>query len=88
MSKYVKRTQKDYSLSLKLQLVKEVESGTVETPAWIYEVSYKHENGRMVPKIKMTSRRTGEVVKEDASMKFVAQLEEEVIKPLLLVKGN
>lgn len=29
-SAYVKRTQKDYSLSLKLQIVKEIESGNME----------------------------------------------------------
>lgn len=33
MNEYVKRTQKDYSLSLKLQLVKEVESGELSTKA-------------------------------------------------------
>ena len=33
MNEYVKRTQKDYSLSLKLQLVKEVESGELSTTA-------------------------------------------------------
>lgn len=31
MSDYVKRTQRDYSLSLKLQVVKEVESGELST---------------------------------------------------------
>ena len=31
MSNYAKRTQKDYSLSLKLQLVKEIESGLLST---------------------------------------------------------
>lgn len=31
MNKYVKRTQKDYSLSLKLKLVKEIESGELST---------------------------------------------------------
>lgn len=33
MKDYVKRTQKDYSLSLKLQLVKEVESGELSATA-------------------------------------------------------
>ncbi|WP_424961088.1 transposase [Ekhidna sp.] len=33
MKKYVKRTQKDYSLTLKLQVVKEIESGELSTKA-------------------------------------------------------
>ncbi|QSE99084.1 helix-turn-helix domain-containing protein [Fulvivirga lutea] len=33
MREYVKRTQKDYTLSLKLQVVKEVESGELSTGA-------------------------------------------------------
>ncbi|MEQ8627862.1 MAG: transposase, partial [Ekhidna sp.] len=33
MKEYVKRTQKDYSLALKLQVVKEVESGELSTKA-------------------------------------------------------
>ncbi len=33
MKEYVKRTQKDYSLRLKLQVVKEVESGELSTKA-------------------------------------------------------
>lgn len=31
MSEYVKRTQRDYSLSLKLQVVKEIEMGELST---------------------------------------------------------
>ncbi len=33
MKEYVKRTQKDYSLSLKLQIVREIESGELTTHA-------------------------------------------------------
>ncbi|POS01199.1 hypothetical protein Q361_11381, partial [Flavobacterium croceum DSM 17960] len=37
-SRYVKRTQKDYTMSFKLQVVQEIEQGSVST----YEVCRKY----------------------------------------------
>ncbi|AWL77738.1 hypothetical protein DKB58_01555 [Capnocytophaga canimorsus] len=52
MDKYVKRTQRDYSMSFKLNIVKEIESGSLHTQQELVPKLYKRKSdtvGKTVP---------------------------------------
>ncbi|AWL79447.1 hypothetical protein DKB58_00005 [Capnocytophaga canimorsus] len=62
MDKYVKRTQRDYSMSFKLNIVKEIESGSLSTCG----ACKKHTQQELVPKLyKRKSDTVGKTVPLD-----------------------